>query len=306
MPRGAHSRRRALRNDMRILLLTCALVLLALTGGCRLMQSEAVVAGTSPLRAVRPSADSVQIEVIWARCDLNDSELNDTVWNEIDETQVEPAAHRELARNGFRVGVVTGTPPDAIARLLKMSDSPPPDSNEDGGLQTLDLTIESKIYGRRRNLRRGERMEILASENLADMPLLVARGQDIHGRTFRDAQAIYALSVDPQQDQTIRVELTPEIQFGPAQMRWSGGGDGMDVVLQRMRMRDAEVFESMRMNVRLAPGEMLVLAGLPDSGSRPAHYFHTTDGSAGREQKIMLVRLAQVPKSNTFESLTTE
>jgi len=300
MPRGVRSRLRDLRHDMRILPSTCALVLLALTGGCQLFPGEAIVAGTSPLRAVRPSADSVQIEVIWARCDPNDAELNDTVWNEIDETQVEPAAHRELARNGFRVGVVSGTPPDAIARLLKMSDAPPTGTTSEGGLKTLDLKQNAKIYGRRRNLRRGERMEIRASENLPAMPLLVASGRDVHGRTFRDAQAIYALSVDPQPDQTVRVELTPEIQFGPAQMRWTGGEDGIDIVLRQLPMRDREVFESMRMNVRLAPGEMLVLAGLPDSGSRPGHYFHTADSAPGREQKLMLIRLAQVPKSDTF------
>jgi hypothetical protein len=275
-------------------------MLLALTGGCSLFPGDAMVAGTSPLRAVRPSADSVQIEVIWARCDPNDAELNDTVWNEIDETQVEPAAHRELARNGFRVGVVTGTPPDAIARLLKMSDTPQADAPDEGGLKTLDLAGDAQIYGRRRNLRRGERMEVRASESLTSMPLLVARGQDVHGRTFHDAQAIYALSVDPQPDQTVRVELTPEIQFGPAQMRWTGGDDGIDVVLRQLPMRDREMFESMRMNVRLAPGEMLVLAGLPDSGSRPGHFFHTADSAAGREQKIMLIRLAQVPQSDTF------
>ena len=55
-------------------------------------------------------------------------------------------------------------------------------------------------------------------------------------------------------------------------------------------MREREVFESMRMEVRLAPGEMLVLAGLPDSGCRPGHYFHTTESAAGREQKIVLIR----------------
>lgn len=290
----------ALRDDMRLLLSICALAWVAFVGGCHLMPGAEVVQGSSPLRAVRPSPDSVQIEVIWARCDLNDPELNDTVWNEIDETQIEPAAHRELARNGFRVGVVTGTPPDAIARLLRMSDSPPDDASDDGGLKKLDLTNDSKINGRRRSLRRGERMEVHASENLSTMPLLVARGQDVHGRTFRDAQAIYAISVDPRTDQTIRVELTPEIQFGPAQMRWTGGDDGIDVVLRQLPMRDREVFDSMRMNVRLAPGEMLVLAGLPDSGSRPGHFFHTTESASRPEQKMMFIRLAQVPQSNTF------
>ena len=179
---------------MRTRLLTCTfLVATALAGGCRLIESEeAIVQGTSPLRPVRPSPDSMQMEVIWARCPLNDAELNDTVWREIDETQVAPAVRRELARNGFRLGVIAGTPPDAVARLLNMAAAEPPPM-ESTGVQQLELNRETKIHGSRRNLRRDERMEIRASENLESMPLLVSRGRELGGRTFRDAQAIYGL-----------------------------------------------------------------------------------------------------------------
>ena len=294
---------------MRLALAQCALALvctliLVFVGGCRLMNDEAVVQGTSPLRPATPSPDSVQMEVIWASCPLNDAEINDAVWSKIDETQVAPAVHRELARNGFRVGVVSGMPPAAIARLLNMDEAPPPGSEEKASaVQSLDLVNETKIHGSRRNLRRGERMEIRASENLASMPLLVCRGRELGGRTFHDAQAMYALRIDPQSDQTVKVELTPEIHFGPSQLRWSGGEEGMDVVLRQLPMREREVFESMRMEVRLAPGEMLMLAGLPESGSRPGHYFHTAESSGGREQKIVLIRLAQVPQSDTFAHL---
>jgi hypothetical protein len=276
-------------------------LLSALAGGCRLMSEEAVVQGTSPLRPARPSPDSVQMEIIWARCPLDDAEINDTVWSEIDETQVAPVVHRELARNGFRVGVIAGTPPDAIARVLNMDSAEPQTADDRAhGIQTLDLIHETKIHGSRRNLRRDERMEILASENMASMALLVSRGRELGGRTYRDAQAVYALKIDPQPDETVRVELTPEIHYGPNQMRWSGGEEGMDVVLRQLPMREREVFDSMRMEVRLAPGEMLMLAGLPDSSSRPGHYFHTAESSGGREQKIVLIRLAQVPRSDTF------
>lgn len=267
------------------------------------MSDEAVVQGTSPLRPARPSPDSVQMEVIWARCPLGDAEINDTVWSQIDETQVAPDVHRELARNGFRIGVIAGTPPDAIARVLNMESAEPRNAADSTGLQSLDLLHETKVHGSRRNFRRGERMEILASENMAAMPLLVSRGRELGGRTYRDAQAIYALRIDPQPDQTVNVELTPEIHFGPSQLRWSGGDEGMDVVLRQLPMREREVFESMRMNVRLAPGEMLMLAGLPDSGSRPGHYFHTAQSSSGPEQKIVLIRLAQVPQSDTFATI---
>jgi hypothetical protein len=171
-----------------------------------------------------------------------------------------------------------------------------------GAVQTLDLVHEGKIHGSRRNLRRGERMEIRASAHIASMPLLVGRGRELGGHTLHDAQAIYALKIDPQPDQTVLVELTPEIHYGPSQLRWSGGEEGMDVVLRQLPMREREVFDSMRMKVRLAPGEMLILAGLPDAPCRPGHYFHTVESSTGREQKLVLVRLAQVPRSDTFDN----
>jgi hypothetical protein len=263
------------------------------------MSEEAVVQGSSPLRPARPSPDSMQMEVIWARCPVDDAEINDAIWSEIDETQVAPAVQRELARNGFRVGVIGATPPDGIARLLNMASAPAPAAQQNSA-QPVDLTHETKIHGSRRNLRRGERMEIRASENLASMPLLLSHGNELGGRTFRDAQAIYALTIDPQADQTVKLELTPEIHYGPSQLRWSGGEDGMDVVLRQLPMREREVFDSMRMDVRLAPGEMLILTGLKDCSCRPGHYFHTANSAAGREQKVVLIRLAQVPRSDTF------
>jgi hypothetical protein len=284
---------------MRIALLSCALLIVL--GGCRLIDEQAVVQGHSPLRPATPSPDSVQMEVIWTRCPLGDTEINDTVWQEIDETQVAPAVRRELAHNGFRVGVMGSSPPDAIARVLNLNaDDADATKGEAGSIQTLDLVHETRIHGSRRNLRRGERMEIRASENMASMPLLVGRGSELGGHTLHDAQAIYALKIDPQPDQTVQVELTPEIHYGPSQLRWSGGEEGMDVVLRQLPMREREVFESMRMNVRLAPGEMLILAGLPDAGCRPGHYFHTVESPTGPEQKLVLIRLAQVPQSNTF------
>jgi hypothetical protein len=45
---------------------------------------------------------------------------------------------------------------------------------------------------------------------------------------------------------------------------------------------------------------MLVLMSLPNSGSRLGHYFHTVDSADGPQQKLILIRLAQVPPSDTF------
>ena len=70
--------------------------------------------------------------------------------------------------------------------------------------------------------------------------------------------------------------------------------------MRQVMRKDREVFDRLRMSVKLAPGEMLVLTSLPDAGGRLGHYFHTVDSTDGPEQKLVLIRLAEVPPSDTF------
>jgi hypothetical protein len=128
------------------------------------------------------------------------------------------------------------------------------------------------------------------------MPLLVSGQADLSGRTYPQAQAIYALRVDPRPDRTAIVELTPEVHCGAPQLKYTND----DAVLRMESQRDREVFDRLRVSVKLAPGEMLVLMSMPDAGSRLGHYFHTVDSAYGPQQKLILIRLAEVPPSDTF------
>jgi hypothetical protein len=276
-------------------------LLVIMTSGCRIFNDDNPL-GKSPLRPAAASPDSVAMEIIWARFAADDPELNDAAWREIDETQIAPAVRRELANNGFRVGVIGGAVPAAIARALgsgESSDDEPSTHND--GTKSEMLTAEPLVHGRVQQLRRNQRSEIQASEVYPSLPLLVNGGQELSGRTYSDAQAIYALRVDAQPDQTVMVELTPELHYGPAMLRFTRD-DGDMGILRQAPLREREVFSDLRMSVRLAPGEMLVLMGLRDAGSRLGHYFHSVDSSEGRQQKLILIRLAEVPPSDLFAS----
>src|SRR5262249_53569465 len=151
--------------------------------------------------------DSVSLEVIWARFPPRDPDLNESVWSHIDETQIDPAAHRELARNGFRAGIISGTPPDAIARALNIAAYRPrtEDLDSDSGSNPAELMNDPTVQRRMLQVQAGRRAEIQASDVLDSVPLLLARGRELGGRTFNNAQAIYALRVDPQPNQTVNV-----------------------------------------------------------------------------------------------------
>jgi hypothetical protein len=283
-----------------------ALSLIGTVGGCQLFTHDQDPVGKSPLRPAQPSPDSVTMEIIWARFPASDPQLNSDVWQEIDETQLAPAVRRELANNGFRAGVIGGTLPDAIARALNSGKPPSDEANGSNGESTdIDLAAEPIVHGRLLQLRRNQRSEVQASEVYPSLPLLVNNFRELSGRTYAQAQAIYALRVDPQSDRTTIVELTPELHYGPLQWRWTRGEDDSGI-LRQAQVRDHEVFNQLRMSVRLSPGEMLVLMGLADAGSRLGQYFHTTNSPEGPQQKLILIRLAGVPPSNTFADLRYE
>jgi hypothetical protein len=272
---------------------------MALASGCRLMTGEADFEGHTLLKPARPSPDSVKMEIIWARFPANDPALNDDAWRDIDETQLDPAVHRELANNGLRVGIINGKLPDAISRALNQGESPPEESAVIDGA-TNELLADPIVRGRVRQMPRNQRYEVAASDVYPALQLLVPGQDGLGGRPYQQAQAIYAMRVNPQADQTAIIELTPEVHFGEARMRITGGDEG---VLHHSMQRDREVFDRLRISVKLGPGDMLVIMGLPDAGCRLGHYFHTVASSDGPQQKLILIRLADTPQSDTFACL---
>ncbi len=282
---------------MRVNICAALLLLVSLAAGCHMFPNGGVATGGhSPLQAASQSPDSVAMEIIWARFPAGDAGLNDTAWQDIDETQIDPAIRRELANNGFRAGVISGTLPEPISRVLNQKETAGQSKAKDKE-PSVDLLAEPMVRGRLRQARRGQRIEIQASDVYPTLPLLIGEGRELGGGTYRDAQAIYAMQVSPQPGRTAQVQLTPELHYGTPRLRWTSGEEH---ILRQAPLRDRRVFDQLRMTVQLSPGDMLVLMSLPDAGSRPGHYFHTVDAAEGRQQKLILLRLAEVPASDTF------
>jgi hypothetical protein len=271
----------------------CALV------GCRLMNEQPDFENHSLLKPAQSSPDSVRMEIIWARFPVNDPALNEVAWQDIDEAQLDPATQRELANNGFRAGVIKGKLPDAISRALKHGESTAEDAPTIDG-ETRELLANPVVRGRIRQMPRDQRYEISASDVYPVMQLLVKGMNEVAGGSYEQAQAMYAMRVDPQPDQTTLVELTPEVHYGSPRMKLAGGDEGVSHMAMQ---RDRKVFDRLRMNVRLAPGDMLVVMNLPNSGSRLGHYFHTVESPDGPQQKLILIRLAEVPQSDAFAAM---
>jgi hypothetical protein len=303
---------RMMRFSRQIPLFALAAVGLA-AGGCRLLDDGVTMEGRSPLKSGRPSPDSVALEMMWVRFADGDPLLNDEAWLDIDELPVSADVRRELANNGFRVGVIRGTLPDAMARALDQRGSAMADAadgSESAGIERVTINTEEllaaepmeapKVRGHTKQLRRNERWDIQASDVYPSLPLLETYGRVLGGEIFADAQGVYALRAHPQGDRTVILELTPELHYGPYRQRYSSEAG----VMMQASMRDRKVFSQLKMNVRLSPGEMLVLMNLPNAGSRLGEYFHTVESPSGRQQKLILLRLAQMPSSDVFDRVS--
>jgi hypothetical protein len=284
-----------------------AVLAFALSSGCVLFSSSDghshfAHKGRSPLQPAQPSSDSVLMNIVWARFPANDPVLDDAAWHEIDETTIEPAVRKELLNNGLRAGVISGAMPPPIAKIMREDVRPeaPPatgDPTVSAKSEGVDLLTEPVVHGRTCRVRRKQRTEIQASEVYPSLPLLISGGSELGGHTYENAQAVYALRVDPQPDRSALVELTPELQFGQPRLRISGGDQGF---VRQESQKERNVFDKLRVSAKLGPGDTLILMSLPDAGSRLGHYFHTVDSAEGPQQKLILIRLAEVPESDTF------
>ena len=277
-----------------------ALLLYAISG-CQMFDGELELmpSGESPLHAAKPSPDAVTLEIFWARFPAGSPALNDEVWREIQEDRLPPELRARLAAQGLRAGVVGGTPPAAIMALLNPAGRKFDELAAEEQVDPAVLAEAPKVTRRLKQLRFGTRMELQSSDVIEQATLLVPAEGELGGGTYGLAQAIYQLEVRAQPSGQVELQMTPELQHGPQQGRWSQDDTG---ILRLAPARDAEVFRDLRMAIPLAPGEMLLVLGLPDAVGRLGHYFHTVETPTGREQKAVLIRIADVPRGDEFHS----
>ncbi len=269
------------------------LAILLLASGCTTLVHQ----GKSPLLPAQMSPDSVALDLFFVRFPFGDSEVNEKLWDEIDEQQFAPELRRLLARNGFRAGLISGQMPMALSKLLELSDKPPP-STEMEGAKVDELDTQPRVMRQHLQLRAGLRSEIIASgiyPELPVLPVLMSESRQISGQTYYDAQGLFALKSYPQPDGTVRLQLVPELHHDQPRQRWVGGQGMMRLETSRPK----RAFDDLTLSANLAPGSMLVISSLRDRPGSLGHYFFTEDDGK-LQQKLLIVRLTQTQPDALF------
>ncbi len=253
-----------------------------------------VVPHKSLLQPAKMSSDSIVLEMFFARFPFGDNEINETLWQQIDEQSFSPDLRERLARNGFRVGLLTGQIPPELVKLLELDGKAAP-SGENEGTKVEDAQAQPRVVRRHLQIRPAQRSEIIASSVYAQLPVLVCESGQVSGQTYNQAQGLFAVHSYPQPDGRIRLELVPELHHDQPRQRWIGG-HGM---LRLDSSRPRQVYDDMKIIADLPPGAMLILCGLPNRpGSLGHHYFSESDSRL--EQKLLVIRLAQTQHDPLF------
>lgn len=263
-----------------------------LVGGCTSIAREAK---KTPLARAQMSPDSSVLEVFFVRVPFGDPAANDVLWADVDEQHFPPPLRQKLSQNGFRVGLVSGQVPTALAELMQLSEKAP-SAAEATSTNLEALASAPPVLCRHIQARAGRRNEIVASGVYDQLPVLVCESGLPCGRDYPKAQGILALSAWPEPDGRVRLELTPELHYGETHQRWVGSEGALRMEAGRPR----RVFDDMVLSATILPGHMLVLTSLPSRAGSVGHSFFTCTESGKLQQKLLVIRIAQTQHDDLF------
>jgi hypothetical protein len=263
----------------------------ALSIGCQVFDKPPEQALESLLRPAGVSSDSVAVEIFQARIPLDQDAKAEKLWEQVDEQEFDAQLRRRLVANGLRIGIVSGSLPEELVKLLELDGAP---SEESGSQVVTDQSAVPRVTRRVVQAKRRDPMQIQVSELRDEAQVLLSRNGSFGGKTFRQAQGVYALQAESIPGQRVKIRLTPELHHGELKQRYAGSTQG---IFMSIPSREREVFDELAMDASLAPGELLVVGCLPSAKSSLGGLFHTATAAGKDERKLILVRLLQVPPS---------
>lgn len=242
------------------------------------------------------TSDSAALEVRFVRIPEESREMERNAWRELDEQQLPAPARRRLELNGIRCGISGLHLPDDLRRL--------------GERMTLpDMVAGDHVVAKRSGpphqvqtlrLRTGHSGKIMVPGGPRD-PLSIDLDDegDVTNHSFQDARCVFRASLDTQTDGRVRVRLTPQIEHGQPRTRITGQHEQAAWLLETSR--DRQEFESLEIDVTLAPGHWLVIGATDDARGLGEAFFADSQGRA-KSRYVLLIRVGHSALDDLFES----
>jgi hypothetical protein len=107
---------------------------------------------------------------------------------------------------------------------------------------------------------------------------------------------LFTAKAFPKGDGGVSLEMTPELEHGDAQKRFTPGEGMFKVEFGPPH----EVLDQLRWATDLTPGQMLVVSTFPNRPGSLGYQFFTEHDDTAQMQKLLLVRLVQCEFDDRF------
>ncbi|MDO4569888.1 MAG: hypothetical protein Q4D38_05865 [Planctomycetia bacterium] len=278
----------------RLSVFLCVLALWTLSG-CGVLSPYWATPTNAPLREsdfLTPhrnnDPNTVTLDIFFVRCPYGCPELNETLWEDVDEQAVAPRLRRNLYSNGFRVGVIGNQLPLSLLRLLNAR----MDEKAESGITTIrleDIPSTPKVMRSSVAARNNQRNEVNVSEITNHVTILFNENGVPGGESFTKAQAVLAVKTQTKGDGSVKVEIVPELQYGEPRQTYSYGAGAMMMATARPK----KLFDSLRTEFRIKPGQIIVFTNVAELEGNLGHFFFSDEQSELRYQKLLCIRVIQ-------------
>ena len=249
-------------------------------------------AGTpKQLPSPRMAPDTVVLEVAFIQLP-NDAAGEDELWRQIDEQHWPAEVRRRLSDNGLRIGLLGTQMPDTLRSLLDVRAGVVDLLSQGGfpeqhGLPTFQQRLQVR-GGQERKIR-------ITQEALEEMVIVLNEDGAVRARRFEKPQGLLNLCLHPLGDGRVRLELSPEIEYGETRQRWVGGQGQFAQISDRQRC----TFDKLRVTTTMAPGQTLIVTATSEAKGLGGHFFAAL-ASDHPTRSAMLVRIAQTQLDDLF------
>lgn len=280
--------------------------LAAMLAGCSVWSLPADL--DSPLKLPQMSPDSVVLEVAVLDVPAGETWDREELWREVDEQCLPLETRQRLSAAGLRAGILGTQLPAWVRSHLESQQKAVDFENKDGAMVLGDVATQQRLQ-----CRAGNKRPIQLGKRRAELklpPEFMLSATDGDGRlppALKDAQCEMLITTLPQGDGPVQIDLVPQVRHGPLKRRWVARNGSFHIDAGS----DCEVCESLRMKLKLKPGQTAVIGSAAaataaasdsnnDRGNPIGKIFFEDQPRAGFQRRLLLIRLAQTQRDDLF------
>jgi hypothetical protein len=238
------------------------------------------------------SDNSAGVETILLRLTPEQSQSLPALWSQVDEQVLTPKLRTSLDKNGIRAGMVSGAFPAMLDEWLKQTlDRVSRDPLEQSGL-AADVSSYAQLWRCRANARKELTIRNLSHESLS----VTSFAQDLQEHIYQKPHFMFAIEAVPVHETSAHIRLTPMIQHGELLRKPVPRESGIHLD----SLRESVEWSTLTFDLKMQAGECLLIGPTSESRALGEHFFHTKIKSGEIQPVLLLVRLSELNRNDTF------